>query len=265
MILATALLCSQDHKGKCFKKEKGDMKSLNFIAHRGESAIAPENTMASFRQAWALDADGAECDIHLTKDNRIVIIHDDNTKRTSGVDMEISSSLSGDLRKIDVGSFKDTLYRNEIIPFLEEAISIIPEKKFFVIEIKCGTEVIPYLKKVLDDSQKKDQIKLISFGWEVILEAKKEFPEIPCYWLSSKKETLLQKMDEAAAAGLDGVDLKYSLVDSEVMKKAAELNLDIITWTVDDPQEAKRLTDLGVKSFTTNNTQKLEEELTKLF
>ena len=53
-----------------------------FIAHRGASYIAPENTVASAKLAWELGADAVECDIHLSKDNRIMVIHDKDTKRT---------------------------------------------------------------------------------------------------------------------------------------------------------------------------------------
>lgn len=241
--------------------DQNKMSDIYYIGHRGESSTAPENTLSSFRLAWQLNADGAECDIHLSKDNRVMIMHDANTKRTSGVDMEIKNTNSDDLRKLDVGVFKDSTYLNEKMPFLEEAISIVPEGKKFVIEIKCGTEVFPFLKAIVDESGKKAQLIFISFDWDVIVEAKKQFPENKCYWLSSKKETLADKMKECSEVGLDGLDLNYKVIDEEVMAKAKELNLDIITWTVDKPEEAKRLIGIGVKGFTTNRTAWLKSQV----
>ena len=255
--------CSQSKVAQSYNlSDQNNMSNICFIGHRGESSIAPENTLAAFRLAWELNADGVELDIHLSKDNRIMVMHDANTKRTSGVDLEIKNTLSDDLRKLDVGVFKDSTYLNERIPFLEEAISTVPEGKKLVIEIKCGSDVLPFLKKVLDESNKKEQIVLISFDWDVIVEAKKYFPETPCYWLSSNKVTLLYKMDEAVKSGLDGLDLNYAVIDETVMRKAKALNLDIIAWTVDKPDEAERLVGLGVKSLTTNRTAWLRSQLT---
>ena len=62
---------------------------MEIIAHRGASAVAPENTVAAYRTAWEMGADAAETDVYLTKDNRIVAIHDETTKRTAGADCEV--------------------------------------------------------------------------------------------------------------------------------------------------------------------------------
>jgi glycerophosphoryl diester phosphodiesterase len=82
--------------------------------------------------------------------------------------------------------------------------------------------------------------------------------------LSGTKNGLHKKIVEAAENGLDGVNLHYSIIDEEVMKIAKENNLEVLVWTVDDPAEAKRLTDLGVTKITTNRPDWLKEELGKL-
>ena len=84
----------------------GCRNSVEIIAHRGASYLAPENTLASVKLGWQKDAD-VEVDVYLSKDNRIVVIHDSTTKRTSGgTDLKVSESDSQELRKLDVGSFK---------------------------------------------------------------------------------------------------------------------------------------------------------------
>ena len=80
---------------------------VSIIAHRGASWLAPENTVAASRLAWDLGADAVECDIWLSKDNRIICIHDATTKRTTGEDFRVSETDSETLRKLDAGSFKD--------------------------------------------------------------------------------------------------------------------------------------------------------------
>jgi len=87
---------------------------VEIIAHRGASYLAPENTMASVMLGWEKGAD-VEVDIYLTKDNRIVVIHDDTTERTGGTDVNVAETTSEELRKLDVGSFKSEEYAGEQI------------------------------------------------------------------------------------------------------------------------------------------------------
>jgi glycerophosphoryl diester phosphodiesterase len=236
-----------------------------FIAHRGASFLAPENTLASAKLAWELGADAVECDIHLSKDNRIMVIHDKNTKRTcSGkTNLSIAGTPSTLLRDLDAGSWKDTKYTGEKIPFLSEMIETVPEGKTLVVEIKCGNEVIPALVRLMEKCKKKEQIVFISFDWKTIVEVKKTFPQSKCYWLSSSKTGLHNKIKEAADNKLDGVNLEYSIIDEEVVKIAKENNLEVLAWTVDDPEEAKRLSKLGVTKITTNRPDWLKEEMSK--
>ena len=237
-----------------------------FIAHRGASYSAPENTVVSAKLAWEVGADAVECDIHLSKDNRLMVIHDADTKRTcSGKkNLEIADSPSTLLRDLDAGVWKDEKYKGEKIPFLAEMIETVPEGKTLVVEIKCGNEVILPLERLLEKSEKRNQVVFISFNWKTIIEVKKTFPDNKCYWLSSSKTGLHKKIKEAAENGLDGVNLHYSLIDEEVVNVAKENSLEVLVWTVDDPAEAKRLTELGVTKITTNRPDWLKEEMGKL-
>lgn len=234
---------------------------VQYIAHRGESSLAPENTLAAFKLAWEHNADGAELDIHLSKDHRIMVIHDANTKRTTGKDFEIKSLKSTYLRKLDAGSLKDSAFRNEKIPFLEEVIKTIPPGKKLFVEIKCSAEILPWLKKLIQKCDKKDRLVFIGFDWQTIVDAKHVFPENRCYWLCSNKKELLERMDKATSEGLNGLDLYSPIIDEDLMNKARQMKLDVLAWTVDDSKEAKRLIDLGVKGITTNRTSWLKSQL----
>ena len=237
-----------------------------YIAHRGASYDAPENTVTAAKLAWEIGADAVECDIHLSKDNRIMVIHDKDTKRTCSnkKNLSIADSPSTLLRDLDAGSWKDKKYKGEKIPFLSELIETIPTGKTLVVEIKCGKEVIPPLIRMMEKYKKQEQIVFIAFDWETIVETKKAFPQNKCYWLSSSKNGLSKKIKEAAENGLDGVNLHYSVIDEEIVNAAKESNLEVLAWTVDDPAEAKRLIDLGVVKLTTNRPAWLKEEVGKL-
>ncbi len=236
---------------------------VQFIAHRGASYLAPENTIASDKLAWELGTDAVELDIHLSKDSKIMSIHDSSTKRTSGQDFKIKETDSAILRKLDVGSFKDAKYKGEKIPFLEEVLQTIPSGKKLVIELKSGSNVFPQLKEIIKKSGKLSQLIFICFDWETILEAKHIYPKNSCYWLCGNKEALMKKMKEVTASGIDGLDLDYSIIDQEVMTEANKYKLDVVAYTVDNPEEAKRLIGLGVKGITTNRPDWLKEQVSK--
>jgi glycerophosphoryl diester phosphodiesterase len=224
----------------------------SIIAHRGSSFTAPENTVAAALLAWQQNADAVELDIYLSKDNRVVVMHDSNTKRTTGQSHKVADTHSDVLRKLDAGLWKGEQFRGEKIPFLEEMIATVPEGKKLVVEIKCGPEVLPHLKPIVDNCGKKDQLIFISFGWETILATKQMFPANTCYWLSSSATDVQEKMKDAAKKRLDGINLNNKIVDREVVRKAKRHGLEVLSWTIDDPQEVKRLIGCGITGVTTN-------------
>nr|WP_319270530.1 glycerophosphodiester phosphodiesterase family protein [uncultured Draconibacterium sp.] len=235
-----------------------------FIAHRGASYLAPENTVASAKLAWELGADAVEVDVHLSKDNRVIVIHDKDTKRTCGgkTNLTIAKTPSILLRDLDAGSWKGEEFKGEKLPFLSEIIETVPAGKTLVVEIKAGgDEIIPALRRTIDKSGKAEQIVFISFGWDTILNTHDEFPENKCYWLSSLKPGVKKKIEQAAEKGLTGVNLKYQIIDEEIMAQAKDLNLEVLSWTIDDPEEAQRLTDIGVTGITTNRPKWLKEQM----
>mgnify|MGYP001577538978 CR=1 FL=1 len=212
----------------------GCTKSVEIIAHRGASYIAPENTMASVMLGWDKGAD-VEVDVYLTKDNRIVVIHDDSTKRTAGTDLKVAEATSAELRKLDVGSFKSQEYAGEQIPFLDDIVETIPPGRKLYIEIKGGKEVLPYLRELLVRSGKMSQVVIIGFDLETVAESK-VLIDVPTYWLKGTekiKETeqwIPHDPNLAQVAGskrLDGLDVHYAGVTKEFARavKASGLKL----------------------------------------
>ena len=103
------------------------------IAHRGASAEAPENTLAAFRRAIELGADGVEFDVRLAADGVPVVIHDATLKRTAGIDRRVADITSAELARLDVGSWfnrhhghlADEAYALERIPTLERVLDFL--------------------------------------------------------------------------------------------------------------------------------------------
>ena len=236
------------------------------IAHRGASYLAPENTVAAAKLAWELGADAVEIDVYLASDNQVVAIHDKDTKRVTGGKntMVVKNTPSLVLRNLDVGSWKDPKYKGEKIPFLSEIIATVPEGKFLVVEIKTESEILPHLKRIIERSGKLDQMIFIAFDWKTILNTQKEFPDNKCYWLSSNKSGVSARIKPAAEAGLAGINLHYNIIDQDIVAQAAAHNLEVLTWTVNDPEIGKKMVELGVKAITTDRPNWLKEEMEKL-
>jgi glycerophosphoryl diester phosphodiesterase len=234
---------------------------VKIIAHRGASYMAPENTIASAKLAWKYKADAVECDVWLSKDTMIICSHDANTKRTTGQDMIISETSSAVLRKLDAGSYMDEKYRGQKLPFLYELIKTVPKGRELVIEIKCGAEVIPIIRETISKYGEGRYFSIICFDLNTIIEAKKTFPKLPCCWLCSKADQLDLNFNKVKEGGLDGVSLHYTIINEDVMKRAVDLNLEVYSWTVDDPVEAQKLIKLGIKGITTNKPGYLKEQL----
>ncbi|MEN6578911.1 MAG: glycerophosphodiester phosphodiesterase family protein [Phycisphaerales bacterium] len=227
---------------------------VKVIAHRGASHLAPENTLASVNLAWEHGADIVEVDVHLTKDRRIVAMHDSTTQRTAGTDLEIATTHSRRLRRLDVGSHKHEDFAGETIPFLEEVLDTIPPGRQLFIEIKCGLEILPVLNEVLTLSGKRSQVALIGFDIEILKAAKQVLPDVPAHWLCDKKAWwppggLAKK---AKANGLDGVNVHWSAVTWRFARAARRAGLRLYAWTVDTGADASRLHSLGVDGITTN-------------
>lgn len=242
---------------------------VEIIAHRGASYLAPENTMVSVRLGWDKGAD-VEVDIRMTKDNRIVVIHDSTTKRIGDMDLEVSETNALELREVDVGRSRSERFAGEKVPFLEEVLATILPGRTLYVEIKSGQEILPFLETVINDSGKKSQIAIIAFDLETVAAAKKLMPGIEMYWVKGTGRD--EETDEyiphdnslvqtALDKGLDGLDVNFGGVTEDFAKAVRAAGLKLYIWTVDDPKEAARLCDLKVNGITTNRPGWLRGEL----
>ena len=177
--------------------------------------------------------------------------------------------MSGDLRKLDVGSFKAEEFAGEQIPFLADIIETIPPKRKLYVEIKCGKEILPFLQELIVDGGKMSQIVIIGFDLDTVTMSRKLI-DVPTYWLkgtAKNKETEEwiphdpQLIQIAEDNGLDGMDVHYAGVTKEFADSARSSGQKLYVWTVDDPAEAARLTRLGVAGITTNRPGWLREQL----
>jgi glycerophosphoryl diester phosphodiesterase len=247
-----------------------DTPAVEIVAHRGASFDAPENTIASVKLAWEQKADAAEFDVFLSKDGKIVVIHDATTKRTAGVDAKVAEMTAAELKKLDVGKWKAAKFAGEPVPTLDEVLATVPAGKRVFIEVKCGPEIVPELDRVLTASKlKPEQTAVISFSADVIAAAKKARPDLPAYWVVSlaprgqkprTAEELIAKAKEIKADGLD-LSATPAVLDKTFGTKVKDAGLKLYVWTVNDVDLAKQMIAAGVESITTDRPGWLREQL----
>ena len=248
-----------------------DPPKVEIVGHRGASFDAPENTLAAIKLAWEQKADAAEFDVYLSKDGKIVVIHDADTKRTAGVEKKVVEQTLEELRKLDAGKWKGAKFAGEKIPTLDEVLATVPAGKRVFIEVKCGPEIVPELDRVIKAAKlKPEQTCVISFSADVIAATKKARPDLPAYWIvnlntKGKPKTAEDLIARAKDIKADGLDLSATpaVLDAAFGKKVKDAGLKLYVWTVDDVELAKKMLAAGVESITTNRPGWLREQLAK--
>ena len=239
------------------------LSAVEIIGHRGASYDAPENTLASVNLAWQRNADAVEIDIYLSKDGQIIVYHDKTTKRIGGRNQEVKEQTFAELQTLDVGAWKHSQYKQERIPTLTQILKTIPANKRLFIEIKCGAEVLPQLKRDLKASGKTPaQTAIIGFDYETMQKAKQVLPELKVFWVFKVKQNKLTRkwahnadyyIQKANTAELDGLDIGFNkFVTQDFVNRAKSAGLPVYVWTVNSVDDARKLVEMGVKGITTD-------------
>lgn len=241
------------------------------VAHRGASGDRLENTLEAFEEAWRQDADAIEGDFYLTKDGKVICYHD-RTIVVDQVEHRISDLTFDQLRRIKLRDKRSD--RQLQMPSLAEVLKTVPENKQILVEIKCGPEIIPMVKQIIEDSDlPSESIRIIAFDSNVILAAKKAMPEIKAYWLTGFKRddageispnvaSILQTLKACDADGLD-CNADLGVIDSGFVKTIRDQDYELHAWTVNDIETAAKLRSLGFDSITTDFPGRLREQLSE--
>ena len=224
------------------------------IAHRGCSVLEQENTNAAFVAAGNRSYYGIETDVHLTKDNQFIIIHDENPERVSGVSTIVEESNFDDLRKIALKDLDGSFSRGDLMmPSLREYILICKKyEKKAVLEIKnpMPKEAIARIIDIVRDEGWLSETIFISFALENLVMLREILPEQPAQYLVENVfaddliPTLLKyKLD---------LDIDMVLLTRERVEELHRHGILVNCWTVDTLEDAQRVLDFGVDFITSD-------------
>ena len=224
------------------------------LGHRGASALAPENTAPAFLLAIEEGADGVELDVHLTKDNQMVVAHNfelDNTSNGKGL---IREHTLEELTQLDFGAWKDKKFASTKILTLRECLTLVRGMKLINIELKSGDSPYPNLVPKVCDLVSElgliNRVVLSSFNHALMKEAKDYMPQMKTGLLY--KKPLLFPVAHAKKNRADALHPHYSLVTKGLLRRSQKAGIDINTWTVDSPDMAARFGAIGVHAVITN-------------
>lgn len=225
------------------------------IAHRGASAEVPENTLAAFRRALALGADGIELDVRVTRDGETVVFHDTTLTRLAGRRGRLAQLLFRELREVRI--------QGEPIPTLAEVLTLACRRAVVQIEIKRGVPVAPVVR-ALHRTRADTGVVLASFDAAIVADSRRLAPRIPRMLITrggghGRAETLVPVL---AALGAMGVSVDHRAIRSPAFVTALHrCGLCVWCWTVNDTRAMLRLASWGVDAILSDNPALLKSTL----
>lgn len=228
------------------------------IAHRGASAVAPENTLAAFKLAHQAGADGIELDVMLSKDNQLVIMHDDTVDRTTNGSGRVRDMTYAELKELDVGSHFSADFVGEKIPLLTQVYELLGKKLLINVELKnYATPFDDLTAKVIELTEKfnlVDSIILSSFNPINLSKARRINRNIRLGLLTaSGKPGKILRSRVGRIFPYDALHPHYSDTNSNLVQYMHQINRHVNVWTVDDPDELLRLKALGIDAVICND------------
>ena len=224
------------------------------MAHRGFSAQAPENTIPAFQKCIDNGFSAAELDVQMLADGTIVVMHDDNLKRTTGLDKNVWEVTYNDIKDLDNGSFFDSSFAGTTIPTLDDVIRLAgrgKNKLYLNIEIKRNGHDDGIVEKVVEIIKKNnymDYCDVTSQDYETLEEVKSTYPKILTAYTSAIGIGDIDSLDAA-----DIISIQETFATYENIDRIHKAGKKVFVWTVNEEETMKTLISLNVDAILTND------------
>lgn len=233
------------------------------VAHRGASAVAPENTMAAFEKAVELGADAIELDLHVSHDGELVIIHDDTLDRTTDGQGPVHTRSLRELKQLDAGRWFSERFAGQRIPTLAEVLDRFAGKVPLALEIKAGSAFFPGIEErvvsALREHQVISQVAVASFDHHALLRLKELEPFLRTAALLMGRPVSMPVIAEACKT--DVMAMECSLMTKTEVDACSAAGLQLVVWVVNEPTRMRYFIDLGVDGIITDRPDLLRHAL----
>jgi len=219
------------------------------IGHRGARAYAPENTLTSFRKAAELGADLIECDVHFSRDRRLVVIHDESVDRTTNGSGLVRDLDLTELKRLDAGGGERILTLEELLSWVRtmEGLGI-------MIEIKMDLSTYPKISESVVDAVLRNGMNersvVVSFDYAVVHEVKNLDRGLATGVLLSHK--VADPIAVARETHADSLGPSLNILTPTLVRTARAHRLGIFTWTVNEPKQIELALNAGVDAVGTD-------------
>lgn len=247
------------------------------IAHRGGAALAPEDTLASFKNGIALGADLIEMDTHLSKDGAVVVIHDATLERTTDATGPVSARTLAELQAVNAAArFKDGSYPRQPVPAFGQVLELLEGNSVRIeVEIKLGGQgrypgIEAKLLKEVADRNLLDRVQISSFDFGVLREVKSQNPNARTvalitvdFFRQIPVDQPAKVVDAVVATGAELVACNKDLLTPALVQEAHRRGILVEVWTVDTDKEMRRFIDMGVDGIISNQPDLLKQVVAK--
>ncbi|MFX3619441.1 MAG: glycerophosphodiester phosphodiesterase [Sporolactobacillus sp.] len=225
------------------------------IAHRGSKANRPENTLSAFEEAKRVGSDGIELDVHLTKDQEIVVMHDEKVNRTTNGKGQIKNFTLNELKALDAGSWFSPKYKGEKVPRLVEVLDLLSDYSGVLnIEFKTDKNIYPGIEarvfRLIQDYRHDLPVVYSSFNHESLMRLKKIDPHADIALLLW--ERLVEPWRYTEQVGATAQHLWEPSAFSETTQQLHDHHIKVRAWTVNKPKNMHHAFDLGVDAIITD-------------
>ncbi|MBP8041395.1 MAG: hypothetical protein KAZ36_05755 [Bacteroidales bacterium] len=238
------------------------MKKTLVVAHRGGSLLAPENTLAAFRQALALGVDRIELDVQQSKDGVVLVIHDEKTNRTTNGKGTISDMNYAQLKDLDAGSKFSKEFSNEKIPLLDEVLCLINGQCELLVEIKNPGNINIGLEKnvagLIQQHRALAWCTVQSFEYESLYRLHKINDQITLGLLLDKPKPDTLKKSAANTSFISEININRRSASAAMIDLIHQMEKKVYVWTVNKPGDMVRLIKNGVDGIITDDPKTLK-------
>lgn len=224
---------------------------VEVTAHRGYSAAYPENTIPAFKGAIQVGADWAELDVQQTADGEVIVMHDSNLKRTTGLDKEVWQVTWDEIKDLDNGSWFDKKYQTVRIPTLEEVLKVCRGKIHLNIEIKPSghdKDLEEQAAKLLKKYHMRDTCVVSSLKYDSLRKIKQADDSIETAYITSVSYGNFTDLEYA-----DGYSVESTLLSKSFVNKAQKAGKQIYVWTVNSEERLEKVVGMGIDNVITDD------------
>lgn len=224
---------------------------VEVTAHRGYSAVYPENTIPAFKGAIQVGADWAELDVQQTADGEVIVMHDSNLKRTTGLDKEVWQVTWDEIKDLDNGSWFDKKYQTVRIPTLEEVLKVCRGKIHLNIEIKPSghdKDLEKQVAKLLKKYHMRDTCVVSSLKYDSLRKIKQADDSIETAYITSVSYGNFTDLEYA-----DGYSVESTLLSKSFVNKAQKAGKQIYVWTVNSEERLEKVVGMGIDNVITDD------------